>query len=235
MSNDRQALEGAVAGLVFAILVVVGFVFVVPQPPDIDSSAATFASFYSDHQDALRVGFTILGIGLFFFIWFLGSLRSALAAAEGGTARLASIAFGAGLISAAVLMVGLAAGEAAAFRPGDVDPGVTRALSDVFVVIAAPGAAALTAFFAAIAVAGFRYRALPGWATWICVIAAIGQLPAFGAGVTQTGVFAGDGVLGLFTPIFTFLVGLVAVSIALMRSPAPRAASVPGTASVPGR
>ena len=228
MSNDRHGFEGAVAGLVFAVLIVVGFLIVIPKPPAIDSSAASFASYYVDHQDALRTGFTILGIGLFFYIWFLGSVRSALAAAEGGTARLASIAFGAGLISAAVLMVGLAAGEAAAFRPSDADPGVTRGLSDIFVVSAAPGAAALTAFFAAIAMAGFRYRALPGWAAWISVVAAVGQLPAFGAGVTQTGVFAGDGALGLFTPIFTFLIGLVAISIALMRSPAPVVASAPG-------
>ena len=228
MSNDWHGFEGAVAGLVFAVLIVVGFLIVIPKPPAIDSSAASFASYYVDHQDALRTGFTILGIGLFFYIWFLGSVRSALAAAEGGTARLASIAFGAGLISAAVLMFGLAAGEAAAFRPSDVDPGVTRAVSDIFVVSAAPGAAALTAFFAAIAMAGFRYRALPGWAAWISVVAAVGQLPAFGAGVTQTGVFAGDGALGLFTPIFTFLIGLVAISIALMRSPAPVVASAPG-------
>jgi hypothetical protein len=229
MSNDRGAFEGGVAGLVFAVLVIVGFVFVVPKPPDVDSSAATFASYYVDHQDAIRAGLTIIGIGLIFFIWFLGSLRGALAAAEGGTARLASIAFGAGLIGAAVLMVGLAAGEAAAFRPGDVDPGVTRALSDVFVVSAAPAAAALTAFFAAIAMAGFRFRALPGWTAWICAIAAACQLPAFGAGVTQTGAFAGDGALGLFLPIFSFLVALVAISIALMRSPAPSVAP----ASVP--
>jgi hypothetical protein len=227
MSNDRHASEGAVAGIVFAVLVIVGFVFVVPKPPDIDSSAAAFASYYTDHQDAIRAGLTIIGIGLFFFIWFLGTLRGALAAAEGGTGNLSSIAFGAGLIGAAVLMVGLTAGEAAAFRPGDVDPGVTRGLSDIFVVSAAPAAAALTAFFAAIAMAGFRYRALPGWAAWISAIAAVCQLPAFGAGVTQTGAFAGDGVLGLFVPIFAFLVGLVSISIALMRSPAPAAASVP--------
>ena len=77
------------------------------------------------------------------------------------------------------------------------------------------------------ALSGFRYRALPGWTAWICAIAAVCQLPAFGAGVTQTGAFAGDGALGLFLPIFSFLVGLVAISIALMRSPAPGAASVP--------
>jgi hypothetical protein len=227
MSNDRQASEGAIAGIVFAVLVIVGFVIVIPKPPDIDSSAAAFASYYVDHQDAIRAGLTIIGIGLIFFIWFLGSLRGTLASAEGGTRRLSSIAYGAGLIGAAVLMVGLTAGEAAAFRPNDVDPGVTRALSDIFVVSAAPGAAALTAFFAAIAMASFRYGALPAWTARVCAVAAVCQLPAFGAGVTQTGAFAGDGVLGLFLPIFSFLIGLVSICIAMMRSPAPAAASAP--------
>jgi hypothetical protein len=225
MSDDRYARYGAASGLVFAILVLVGFLVVVPTPPDIDASAVAWASYYVDHQDAIRAGFTIVAVGLFFFIWFLGSLRSALASAEGGTARLTSVAYGAGLVAATLLLVGLAAGETAAFRPDDVTPGVTRALNDVFVVIAAPGAATLTALFAATALVGFRYDALPGWAAGLSAMAAIGQLPAIGAALTTTGAFAGDGALGLFVPVFTFLIGLVAISIALMRNPIPGEAS----------
>jgi len=37
--------------------------------------------------------------------------------------------------------------------------------------------------------------------------------------LTTTGPFAGDGVLGLFVPVFTFVIGLVAISVALMRGP----------------
>jgi len=51
----------------------------------------------------------VVGIGIFFYLWFLGSLRSTLAAAEGGAGRLASVAYGAGLVGAAFFIVGLAA------------------------------------------------------------------------------------------------------------------------------
>ena len=225
MSDERYARYGAATGIVFAILIVVGFAIVIPTPPDTDSSAQAFARYFVDHQDAIRAGLTILGVGLFFYIWFLGSLRSALAAAEGGTARLTSIAYGAGLLSAAFFVVALAAGVTAAFRPDDVDPGVTRALSDVFALVGAPAAAAFTALFAATALVGFRYRALPGWAAGLSAVAAIGQLPAYGIALTTSGVFAADGVLGLFVPVLTFLAGLLAISIALVRNPTPAGAA----------
>jgi hypothetical protein len=220
---SSNARLGAAGGIVFAILTFVAFVIVIPKPPDMDDPAAVFAAFYSDHQDALRAGFTMVGIGLFFFIWFLGSLRAALAAAEGGSERLASIAYGAGLIGAAVLMLGLTAALTAAFRPDEIDPEITRGFNDFFAVSAAPAASALVAFFAAIALAGFRHGALPGWTAWTSAVAAVGQIPAIGAALTTTGAFAGDGVLGLFVPVLTFLVGLVAISVALMRNPEPSA------------
>jgi hypothetical protein len=221
MSNDKHARQGAAGGIVFAILTLVGFAIVIPKPPDVDSSAATFAAYYVDHQNAIRAGLTIVGVGIFFYIWFLGSLRSALAAAEGGSGRLSSVAYGAGLIAGAALIVGLGAAETAAFRPNDVDPGVTRALNDFFVVLGAPAATALAALFAATAMVGFRFGALPGWAAGVSGLAAVGQLPAVGTSLTTTGAFAADGALGLFVPVFTLLIGVVAISVALMRSPEP--------------
>jgi hypothetical protein len=218
-SSDTHARQGAAGGLIFAILSIIGFAIVIPKPPDVDSSAAVIAAYYVDHQDALRAGLTMVGIGIFFYIWFLGSLRSALAAAEGGSGRLTSIVYGAGLIAPAVLMLGLTAALTAAFRPEDVDPAVTRAFNDFFVISAAPAASALVAFFAATAAVGFRHRALPRWAAWTSAVAAVGQLPAIGAALTTTGAFAGDGALGLFVPVFTFFVALIAISVALMRAP----------------
>jgi hypothetical protein len=224
-SNDSTTRQGAVGGIVFAILTIVGFAIVIPKPPALDSSAAVIAAYYADHQDALRVGLTIAAIAIFFFIWFLGSLRGVLAAAEGGNGRLASIAYGGGLVAAAVLMLGIASAETAAFRPDDVDPGVTRAFSDFFAISAAPATSALVAFFAATAIAGFRHRALPEWAAWISAIAAVCQLPAIGAGVTTSGAFAGDGVLGLLVPVFGIVGGVISISVAMLRNPAPAAAS----------
>jgi hypothetical protein len=223
MGNDRYGHGGA-AGILAAVLIVVGFGFVIPTPPDLDSSARVFADYYVDHQDGIRAGFTIASVAMIFFLWFLGSLRVALGDAEGGAGRLSSVAFGAGLVGVAALTVGLGAGETAAFRPTDLDPGVTRALNDVFAVIAAPAASALAVMFGATAVIGFRHGGLPGWATWCSAIAAVGQLPAYGAALTTSGAFAGDGVLGLFVPVLTFTIAVVALGVALMRAPEPPSA-----------
>jgi hypothetical protein len=224
MSDESYARYGAATGIVFALLTIIGFAIVIPSPPDLDSSAKVIAAYYVDHQDAIRAGLTVAGVGLIFFLWFLGSLRSALAAAEGGTARLSSIAFASGAVAVAALIVGIGAAEVAAFRPDDVDPGTTRAFNDLFAVIGAPAAAALTAMLAATAVVGFRHNALPAWAAWLSAIGAVGQLPAYGTAFTTSGAFAADGVLGLLVPVITLVVAVVAISIVLMRSPAPEAA-----------
>ena len=46
----------------------------------------------------------------------------------------------------------------------------------------------------------------------ISALAAIGQLCAYPTGVTDTGAFAPDGVLGLFVPFVTFAVAVLAIS-----------------------
>ena len=224
MDEHRYAKYGAATGIVFVIFLIVGFLIVFPQPPDTDASATEWANYFTDHQDAVRAALTIVGVGTFFFLWFLGSLRSALTSAEGGTGRLASIAYGAGLVAAAFFVVGLTAGLTAAYRPTEVDPSVTRMLADFFGVVGAPAAAAFVAFFAATALAGFRYGAVPGWAAWISVVAAICQLGGFGIGDTTTGAFASDGALGFMLPVASFLIGVLAISIALVRNPLPEAA-----------
>jgi len=231
MDENRYAKYGAATGIVFVIFLVVGFLIVFPQPPDTDASAQEWAAFFKNHQDAVRAALTIVGVGLFFFIWFLGSLRSALASAEGGTGRLASVAYGGGLLAGAFFIVGLTAGLTAAYRPGELDPGVTRMLGDIFGVVGAPSAAAFLAFFAATALAGFRYGALPRWAAWLSVLGAVGQLGGFGIGVTTSGAFASDGVLGFIAPVATFLIATLAISIALFRDPLPGAAPSRGNAT----
>ena len=92
MNEHRYAKYGAATGIVFVIFLIVGFLIVFPKPPDTAASAPEWANYFMDHQNAVRAALTIVGVGTFFFLWFLGSLRSALTSAEGGTGRLASIA-----------------------------------------------------------------------------------------------------------------------------------------------
>lgn len=65
---------------------------------------AAFVAWVEENDTSLVAGGIAFGFGVVFFVWMLGSLRAALAAAEGGTGRLAAIAFGSGIATSVCLM-----------------------------------------------------------------------------------------------------------------------------------
>ncbi|MGH2966835.1 MAG: hypothetical protein ACRDMH_15830 [Solirubrobacterales bacterium] len=226
MSDDRFARYGAASGILAVLLTAGAFVgFILPNAPDLDAPGTDWATYFTAHQSRIQVGVIVLGVGLFFFIWFLGSLRSALARAEGGEGRLASVAFGGGIVAVASLLIAASAGAVAALRPEDLDPNTTRALNDLGVVAGGPGAAGFTALFAATAIVGYRHRAVPAPVAGLSALAAITQPLAYGVAVTDSGAFAASGLLGGFIPIITFVVAALALSYALIREPQGHAAA----------
>lgn len=226
MSNDRYARYSALSGLLATVILVGTFAaLILPSAPDIDASSGDWGSYFADHQSRIQVGVVLGSIGLFFFTWFLGSVRSTLAAAEGGDGRLATVALAGGILGIVTLIFALGATAAAALRAGEVNPEITQTLNDLGIVAGAPGAAGFTAFFAAIAIAGYRYRPFPAPVAGFSALAAITQPLALGVGVTTGGVFAADGILGGFLPILTFLIAMVTLSVALYRQPAAAAAT----------
>jgi hypothetical protein len=232
MNEDRYVEYGAATGIVFVILSIIGFAIVLPTPPDLNAPAQDWANYFTSHQDGVRAGLVILSVAFFFFIWFLGTLTSVLRIAT-GTPRLPSIVLIGGVLGGACLLMGAAAEAVAAYRPQAVDPGLTRALADVFVLVAVPAIPAFTAFFGAAALVILRTGAFPGWLGWLLVIAAAVQPLAFGVLFTKTGAFAGDGVLGLFVPLIAAMVGIFALS-ALLTAWA-REAAQPGELSLTDR
>jgi hypothetical protein len=216
MEHDRYSRYGAASGIVAVILILVGFGIGASGFPDLDAPADDWLAFVTDNQSQIQLGATIAAIGVFFLIWFLGSLRSALRVAEGGTGRLSSIAYGGGLVAAAALTLTLAAFEAAAFRT-DASADIVRGLFDLSTVSAAPAMAGGTALFAATAIVGYRHRPFAAPVAGFAALAAIAQPLALGAGVTDTGAFSGEGLLGLWLPVATFGISVLALSGALIR------------------
>jgi hypothetical protein len=220
VARDRYAQYGAASGLVAVLALFVGFGIFGADIPDFDAPAADWSTFYADNADQVQLGATILGVGLFFFVWFLGSLRAALATAEGGTGRLSSVAFGGGLLGSTFVIIGMSAALAASLRAGpDVDPAITQALNDVNFLTAAPIAGAFTAMFAATAIVGYRHRPFGAPIAGFAALAALGQPFAFAIAFTDDGVWAADGALGLYVPVVTFGISTVLLSLALMRNP----------------
>jgi hypothetical protein len=211
MNDDRFVEYGAATGILFVILAVIGFAVVIPTPPDLNAPAQEWASYYLGHHDAVRAGLVIVAVAFFFYVWFLGTLTSVLRIAS-GTPRLPSIALIGGVLGGAVLLAGFAAEAVAAYRPQGVDPLITRALNDIFVLVGVAAIPAFTAFFVATAIVLLRSGAFPGWLGWLTVLAAVVQPLTFGALFTKHGAFAGDGVLGLFVPFIVTMVAFFALS-----------------------
>jgi hypothetical protein len=214
MNDDRYVEYGAATGIVFVILTIIGFAIVIPTPPDLNAPAQEWSSYFLAHHSAVRAGIVIIAVSTFFLIWFLGTLTSVLRIAT-GTPRLPSIALAGGLLGIAALLVGLSTEAVAAYRPQGVDPGLTRALNDVFVLSGVAAIPGFTALFAATAIVILRSGAFPAWLGWLLVIAAAVQSLTFGVLFTKTGAFAGDGVLGLFIPFIVSMVGIFALSALL--------------------
>jgi hypothetical protein len=217
MTNDRHARLGAATGILAVILIMVGYAIANGSVPDTDASADEWQAFVTDHQSDIQVGTTIVSIGVFFFIWFLGSLRSTLKIAEGEPGRLASVAYAGGIVSAAFFVIGLTAMQAAAFR-SDVSPDLARGLADIATVSGAPAAGGFTALFAATAIVGYRFKAVPAPVAGFSALAALAQPLALGVGITDTGVFASDGFLGLWFPVITFAIAVLTLSFSLTRA-----------------
>ena len=171
-------------GILFAALVVLASLLTT-DTPDRDSSDAEFVSYYgSGDRDGEIVSFFLVGIAVFCFLAFLGSLRSVLARAEGEPAPLTTAATGAAVafiaLAAAAHAVGASYAFAAQFYDGfAIDADTARfalATSYAFFVMSLFAAAAMTA---AAALLSLWLGALPRWLGWFAVLATITGLLGF--------------------------------------------------------
>jgi hypothetical protein len=214
--SDRHARYAAATGVLFVGLVVLGFA-VQPKPPSSDASASEVLNYVVDHHNALHAVQLIFGAAMFLFIWFIAALRNSLGGAEGGGQRLATTAYGGGLIAAAGLIVSLGLGATAALHPAENGPDVTHALTDAAAMVLAVSAPAAVVFFVANGISIIRSGYLPAWLGWLGFATAL--FNAFGLGnvFTDHGAFAADGVLGFLIGFLLFLIWVLAASILLVR------------------
>jgi hypothetical protein len=208
MTDTQWQRLSALTGIAFAILMWVAFSIqgVLPQA---DDSQADVVEYFSTYHNDVMGGVVLRVAAGIFFLWFIGTLRSVLAAAEGGTGRLANVAFGAGLLMLAAGMGAMASLASIAYNAErGVDPsfaGSMMAMTHLFFVGGAMGMAWLL-FATALVV--FRTRVFSRW-------------------VASTGVVIGlvAIVLGIVAPAGTsgvsayplFILWVVALSILMAR------------------
>jgi hypothetical protein len=80
--NLRWQQIAGLAGIIFAVLNVIGGLVLVPQPPMVDDSVSKIVSYYADHQTGLLVQTYVFGISWVVFAVFLGGVRRTLRGAD---------------------------------------------------------------------------------------------------------------------------------------------------------
>jgi hypothetical protein len=155
------------AGVGFVVVLLsVFFVFGNNEPSATDSTQ-TVVNYWHAHHSREMAGGLVGILAVILLVWFAGSVRERLAAAEGGQGRLASISF-AGFILFAVggtIFSGLefALGDVATKVPDGVVQTLSVMESDLFAPVAA---GAILALFAT-GIASLRYGVLPAWLAWL--------------------------------------------------------------------
>jgi hypothetical protein len=174
----------------------------VTNPPSENVTPERALAYFRDEEVGIFVSSFVFALGSLLFVWFVGSLRAALVAAEGGIARIAHIAFGAGLAFAVLTLLFALPPSVGAFSQEDLSPAAAESLfylDDVFFVAAQFTAIPL---LVATALVAWRTGALPRW------LAALSLLVAAVLIVPGVGVFA----LGIGVPLWA-----VATSVVLWR------------------
>jgi hypothetical protein len=175
MSTRLERLS-ALAGIAAVALWVVGFVLAqaITSPPSDSATDAQILAWVQDKSGYITGGGWLFMIGCGCYVWFAGTLRSRLAAAEGGVATFSTIAFAGGVV-AAVFAMGLPGGDfAAAINQSDISAATAGALhhvGDVFFAVTEISAAVM---LTAVGVVVLRTRVLPrAWAVVSLVLAVV--------------------------------------------------------------
>lgn len=193
-------------GILFALLVVVASLFTTDAPGRSATDAEIVSYYEGAERDGDIVSFFLIGLAVFCFLSFLGSLRGALARAEGEPARLTATATAAAVafitLAAAAHVFGTSVAFAAEYVDDyRVDPDTARlavTLSYAFFVMSLFAAAAMVA---AASVIALWLGGLPRWLGWLGLVATLAGLAGF-----------------FVWPSLVVLAWIVAVSAWLLRS-----------------
>jgi len=177
-----------------------------------ERSPVTAADFAANRSALVTQGMLFLA-GAAVSLWFLGSLRAYLLRAEGGTGRLSTVAFGAGVAWATINMVAQAFQVGVASDPeGSAPEALLKTMSAVFTIANLP----LAVMLVAVAVISLRYHAFAIWLAWLAFAAAGAQSVLWVSTVVDTGPLAVDGWLSFALYPF-FLIWLLPATIVMIR------------------
>ncbi len=167
--NGRLARWAPLSGAVFVALWVVAAVLTFDSP-DSNARSAKILAYYGKHSNRVQhiVAFFLVGVALLFFLWFLSTLRSRLAAAEGGAGRLTSLATIGGVVFVTLITAGAIVDFSYSATISDAsrfnrDPNLFRLVSELSYFLVVLSLFAAAALVWAVAALAWRTRTFPRW------------------------------------------------------------------------
>jgi hypothetical protein len=188
-------------GVAAVVLWVVGTFLTEKDDRPNGKNTLAIVAWVDKNSTSLIVGAVIFGFGVLLFLWMLGSLRAAIVAAEGGTGRLATLAFGSGVATSVCLLMTYMSHAQAAFDVDNTSPTSVDALvhmGDAFF-----GGVELFSIplLVATGLATLRFGVLPRWLGWASLaLALVNAIPPIG----WLGVFLGLPLWVLITAVLLF-------------------------------
>ncbi|HYY63393.1 MAG TPA: hypothetical protein VE688_02180 [Gaiellaceae bacterium] len=171
---------GALGGILYVVLFIIGTLVMFDGEPGSDSRPAKIIAYYSDsgHRDKIGIGWIITGLGIFFFLWFLSALRRAVRRLEGEDGFLTALTTIGGAIYATLAFAAIAVNMGIRTMSDDtyhhtVYPGLIHAADDAGYILHATGGAGASAMIIAASIAGMRAGAVRTWFGWLGILAGI--------------------------------------------------------------
>ena len=179
-SSAPIARWASLGGILYVVLFIIGTILIFSGEPDSDAPPGQVIRYYSDsgHRDKIAIGWIVGGLGVFFFLWFLGSLRRTVRRLEGEDGFLTTLTTIGGTVYATLAFAALAVNMGIRTMSDDtfhhvVYPGLIHAADDASYILHATGGAGASAMILAATIAGMRAAAVPTWAGWLGVLAGI--------------------------------------------------------------
>ena len=179
-SSAPLARWAALGGILYVVLFIIGTILLFSGEPGSDAAPAKVIAYYSDsgHRDRISIGWIVAGLGVFFFLWFLSSLRRTVRRLEGEDGFLTALTTIGGSVYATLAFAALAVNQGIRTMSDDtyhhqVFPGLIHAADDAGYVLHATGGAGAAAMIIAASLAALRAAAVPKWAGWLGVVAGI--------------------------------------------------------------
>jgi hypothetical protein len=179
VETRRWETLAPLTGIAAVLLFIAAFVVhdVIGDTPDGNAPAIDFTRYYQEEDGTIWGASILISLAIVFFFWFIGSLRAALHAAEGGVGRLAATAHAGGIATAVLVAASIGTQVSAALLVGERDAPIAPStavaywfMGDGLFLAAFYSTAVL---FAATGIVALRSGVLPRWFAWATLAVAL--------------------------------------------------------------